>query len=44
MAMGENADGTMMTPEQLKMQASLMTRAVPEGGQMPILRSKTLET
>ena len=36
MAMGENADGTMMTPEQLKMQASLMTRAVPEGGQMPM--------
>jgi len=39
--MGENADGTMMTsttatPEQLKMQAALMTRADPEGGQMPM--------
>ena len=32
LAMGENADGTMMTPQMIKMQAALMTRADPEAG------------
>ena len=35
-AIGENADGTMMTPQMIEMQAALMTRADPEGGQMPM--------
>ena len=34
--MGENAYGNMMTPQMIKNAAALMTRADPEGGQMPM--------